>query len=171
MTGSRDLLLGELLPITKQTFLFWSVLLCESKYVCRIVVSCTLLYHAPSRQKPWKAFIIKMKSLSLPYRMNKSPLSALQNHPESICRYKWDTYSHSHKYVLIPAPVSSGTQQVWKCQAEWNLFWAETPGGSCEHTENNGGGSSLQWEDQEEAWSYKNMHTFEYSAVLNYTMF
>lgn len=47
---------------------------------------------------------------------------------------------------VSPAPVSSGTQRVWKCRPEWNLFGAETPGGSCGRTESNGGGSFLQQE-------------------------
>lgn len=72
------------------------------------------------------------------------------------------THMHTHS---SPAPVSSGIRQVWKCRLEWNLFWAGTPGGSCEHTKSNDVGSFLWQEEHVHGHTYTQKHGSKYNST------
>lgn len=145
MTDNGDVQLAQPLPITKQAFHF----------------PCYLPQQA--EESDGEPVVIRMECLPLS-SMQIIALHLLWKITVNLCLHSYRTqFLHTHTHTNIktphvhtqkhtlhssPAPVSSGTLQVWKCRPEWNLSWAGKPGGSCARTGSSGGGSSLQQSNQ-----------------------
>lgn len=145
MTDNGDVQLAQPLPITKQAFHF----------------PCYLPQQA--EESDGEPVVIRMECLPLS-SMQIIALHLLWKITVNSCLHSYRTqFLHTHTHTNIktthvhtqkhtlhssPAPVSSGTLQVWKCRPEWNLSWAGKPGGSCARTGSSGGGSSLQQSNQ-----------------------